>query len=120
MTPLNCSNAKIGKRISFKVSYPRAASDRFQNTYDENFHVVGPRIIIANKTEELHYGIIIGIRQVIMSDYKYHSAHKDWETGHEDGQAYATGKKEYVLFVVKNIRSNPFIVRFQDVEWFGD
>ena len=95
----------IGSVVDFIKAYPIACAERFPTRSRQASAAVpdqGPG-----------QGFIVGIRSVYMSDYVYQSAHRGFEEAYDD-PAYATGKRENVLLVTKNILQSPFIVRWED------
>jgi hypothetical protein len=105
-TKMNKERLDIGDIVSFKICYPRKCSNRFP--YSSTL-TVGPI-----KKEGNWVGHVVGIRNIIMSNYKVHRGSIDFENGIQDC-SYATGKKEMVYLVTTSIYKEPVIVREEDI-----
>ena len=94
----------IGDLVMAKYAYSRKATQRFNIGLDDKETLV-PK-------ERDFVGRVVGKRSMIMSEYKYHVG-KSFED--DFSQPYSTGKKEQVLLVCKNCRTEPLVVRECDL-----
>ena len=93
-------NLKIGDRIYAGAAFARKCSHRFD---DKN--CLKPEVTSFT-------GFIVGMRNVIMSDFKYHFgcySPDDYE------QPFVSGKTEWVWLVAESIKNEPLIVRDCDI-----
>lgn len=93
-------NRNIGDKIQASVAFERKCSYRFD---DQN---------VLKPSEKDFCGYIVGMRNVIMSDFKYHSG-SNWEGDYDP--PYVSGKTEWVWLVTKSIKQEPLIVRECDI-----
>ena len=91
----------LGKTVEFDIAYPLDAAKRFKR----NWQVRGTDVAPIDRCQ-VKEGVIVGMRNVIMANYRY-----EWD--HECGGS-ATGDTEMVYLVCHDIYKKPIIVRFQD------
>ena len=117
---------KIGDKIKFSKCYSRKCSERFKDyltnkcgSNKENFPLnlcLSEKKNLKELNNNINEGFIVGVRCVIMENYKYHSGGCYNAPDYDDyDPPYASGEYENVLLVTKNIYCEPFIVRTNDV-----
>src|SRR5581483_7610330 len=107
----NMASVDVGQKVRFSAYYSRKCHERFSFNSDLKKTPSPTYILVPLKTGAFE-GYIVGIRNVIMSDYKYHAGDYSEEG---KGRGYATGKTEKVLLVAETPYREPVIVRSADV-----
>ena len=100
---------KIGQKILFDKIYSRKCKERFPNASNCQLQ----EIPFGIKLDKPIRGFVVGIRNVIMKNYRLHLGRNYYEEVYADPN-WAEGDKEEVLLVTKNIREEPFLVRKED------
>ena len=95
-------NLNIGDKINASVAFERKCSHRFD---DKN----SLKPIARNFT-----GFIVGKRNVIMSNFRYHGG-SSFNGGYDYDPPYVTGKTEWAWLVAESIKHEPLIVRDCDI-----
>lgn len=93
-------NLNIGDKINASVAFERKCTSRFD---DKN---------TLKPTTRNFSGFIVGKRNVIMSNFKYHGGNG---YGEDYDPPYVTGKTEWVWLVAESIKHEPLIVRDCDI-----